>query len=117
MIAIIPAGGRGTRMASVTHGRSKEALALGGRTVLDFVLDEAFAAGASRAVVVSAREKSDIEPIVTGRREQVDLRFQDTPLGLAHAISAAKEVEEDALILLPDTVFASHEPSLELSRP
>jgi UTP--glucose-1-phosphate uridylyltransferase len=116
MIAIIPAGGRGTRMAAVTHGASKEALPLGGRTVLDFVLDEAFASGAARAVVVSAREKSDVEPIVSARKEHVDLRYQDEPRGLAHAIAAANEVEEDALILLPDTVFSAFDSTLRLAK-
>ncbi|MHB8636999.1 MAG: sugar phosphate nucleotidyltransferase [Fimbriimonadaceae bacterium] len=106
LIAILPAGGRGTRMSSITSGGSKEALPLGGRTVLDHVLDEAFAAGADRAIVVSSREKGDIEPIVAGRREHVDLRYQDEPRGLADAIVAAGEFEHDALILLSDTVFA-----------
>jgi len=106
MIAILPAGGLGTRMAGVTGGGSKEALPLGGRTVLDHVLDEAFAAGADRAVVVGAREKADIEPIISARKEHVDLRYQERPRGLADAIVAAREFEHDALILLPDTVFA-----------
>ncbi len=92
-------------MASVTAGSAKEALPLAGRTVLDLVLDEAFAAGAKRAVVVSAREKGDIEPIVVSRNEIVDLRYQDEQRGLAHAIVSAGEFDEDALILLPDTVF------------
>ena len=93
-------------MAGVTGGMSKEALPLGGRTVLDHVLDEAFIAGAERAVVVSAREKGDIEPIIAARKEHVDLRYQNEPRGLADAIVAAREFEHDALILLPDTVFA-----------
>jgi UTP-glucose-1-phosphate uridylyltransferase len=102
-------------MASVTAGGSKEALPLGGKTVLDFVLDEAFFAGASRAVVVSAREKSDIEPIVSARPEHVDLRFQEEPLGLAHAIASARE-QEDALVLLPDTVFSNVTSTCELAK-
>ena len=93
-------------MTTVTRGGSKEALPLGGRTVLDFVLDEAFAAGAERAVVVSSRDKADVEPIVVARPEHIDLRYQDQPKGLAHAIVAAGEFDDDALILLPDTVFA-----------
>ncbi len=97
-------------MAGVTGGASKEALPLDGRTVLDFVLDEAFASGATRAVVVSARSKGDIEPIVAARPEHVDIRYQDEARGLAHAIAAARE-EEDALILLPDTVFSDTAPT------
>ena len=101
-------------MASVTVGASKEALPLGGKTVLDHVLDEAFAAGAERAIVVSAREKGDIEPIIAARREHVDLRYQDEPRGLSHAIVAAGELDHDALILLPDTVFAPSSASAAL---
>lgn len=115
MIAILPAGGRGTRMTSVTRGMSKEALPLGGRTVLDHVLDEAFAAGAERAVVVGSRDKSDVEAIVAARSDAVDLRFQDEPKGLAHAIVAAREFEDDALVLLPDTLFAPRDASRALA--
>jgi UTP--glucose-1-phosphate uridylyltransferase len=106
MIAILPAGGRGIRMSKVTGGRSKEALPLGGQTILDHALDEAFEAGVERAVVVSAREKLDIEAIVKSRKQRVDIRYQEETRGLADAIVSAREFEDDALILLPDTVFA-----------
>lgn len=105
MIAIIPAGGQGTRMRAVTGGSAKEALPLGNRTVLDLVLDEAFAAGVERAVVVSSPQKPEIEAILAARNDWVDMRLQREPKGLAHAIACAGQVEDDALILLPDTVF------------
>lgn len=116
MIAIIPAAGLGTRMASVTNGGSKEALALGNRTVLDLVIDEAFAAGAERAVVVSSRGKGDVEEIVAARPECVDLRIQTELRGLAHAISITNESADESLILLGDTVFEAPGPSRPLAQ-
>lgn len=102
-------------MTGVTGGGSKEALPLGGQTVLDHVLDEAFGAGAHRAVVVSGREKGDIGAIIAARKEHVDLRYQDEPRGLADAIVSACEFADDAMILLPDTVFAPLTASKALS--
>ena len=105
MIGIVPAAGLGERMKSITHGRSKEALPLGDRTVLDYVLDELFACPVDRVIVVSRREKLDIEEIVARRTESIDLKFQSEPCGLMDAIGAAGVVE-DSLIALPDTLFS-----------
>lgn len=102
-------------MLGVTGGASKEALPLGGKTVLDLVLDEGFAAGVDRAIVVISPEKKDIEALLACRAEPIELRYQHRANGLADAIVCAREPDVDALILLPDTVFDSAAASVALA--
>ena len=102
MVAIVPAAGKGTRMASVTGGKSKELLKLGRRTVLERVIDEAREAGADSVVVVSSDEK----PELTAASEALGARvaIQKRPLGLGDAIACA-EVADEAIVLYGDCVF------------
>lgn len=106
MEAVIPAAGKGIRMQDITAGTSKEALVIGGRTILDRVIDEVFESGVSRAVVVISRDKPDLEQIVSRRSEPVDLKYQSEPIGLMDAILASGVVE-DCLVALPDTIFST----------
>lgn len=112
MTAIIPAAGRGTRMAEITQGRPKELLRLGRRTVLARVIEEAQEAGADRVVVVSSPEK----PTLTEHALELgaEVAIQAQMRGFGHAIAAAG-VEEDAIILLPDGVFAGPAPSQRMA--
>jgi UTP-glucose-1-phosphate uridylyltransferase len=110
MVAIIPAGGKGTRMAVVTGGMPKELLPLGSRTVLSRIIDEAKAAGAERVIVVGSTSKPEIDAYVKALEDpNVLVRHQERPLGLADAIASA-EAHDDALILLGDTVYHGGSP-------
>jgi len=102
MTGIVPAAGLGLRMREVTGGAPKELLPLGGRTVLERVLAEAHAAGCTKVVVVSSSAKPELD--VAARNLGAVIRWQPEMRGLAHAVACA-EVEDDALILLGDTVF------------
>jgi dTDP-glucose pyrophosphorylase len=44
-VAVIPCGGRGTRLAHLTRGTSKELLPIAGKPLLQWTLEEAGAAG------------------------------------------------------------------------
>lgn len=104
--AILPAAGRGTRMATVTEGAPKELIPLGGRTVLDFVLDEAREA-ASHVCVVSAPGKPAVDAHVQDRALVV---HQDVARGFAHAVRLGIQGLPpcDAyVVLLPDTLFSA----------
>lgn len=91
-------------MADVTGGRAKEMLPLGDSTVLDRVLAEARGAGADEIVVVTSRQKPEIEEHVRSLDDpKIRLAYQEEPRGLAHAVASAA-VEDDAMILLGDTV-------------
>ena len=56
--AVIPCGGQGTRIAAVARGLPKELLSVAGKPLLEWTLEEAAAAGLTRAVVVSSPDKA-----------------------------------------------------------
>ncbi|MFI5385506.1 MAG: NTP transferase domain-containing protein, partial [Fimbriimonadales bacterium] len=60
MIAILPAAGKGTRMSAVTSD-SKELLHVGGKAVLQWVLEEGREAGVDRSLVVVSPPKTDLQ--------------------------------------------------------
>src|SRR5687768_11432369 len=107
MVAIIPAAGRGFRMASVTGGAPKELLDLGGKPVLLRVLEEARQADPDQIVVVSAQDKETLNEAVEewAKAEFADLpvriAYQETANGLAGAVAAA-DCHDDALVLVGD---------------
>ncbi|MFQ3586192.1 MAG: sugar phosphate nucleotidyltransferase [Fimbriimonadaceae bacterium] len=118
MHAIIPAAGRGTRMAAVTGGRPKELLTLGGRTILERVVQEAEEIGCARIVIVNAPGKPEIDAFVLERYGQpnprVEVRYQKSMRGLADAVASAC-LAEDAVVLLGDTVMAPRSPARRLA--
>jgi UTP-glucose-1-phosphate uridylyltransferase len=59
--ALIPCGGKGTRMSALTGGAAKELLPIGGVPLVLHVLEECAASGISEVLIVSAPEKSDLE--------------------------------------------------------
>ena len=116
MIAIVPAAGKGTRMAGVTGGLPKELLALGSRTVLERIIEEVRDAGLYGAVVVNSRSKTEVDEAIQKWSRTV---FADFPLyvtyqeearGLGHAVAAAM-VEDDALVMVGDVVYRGGSPS------
>lgn len=111
MIAVLPAAGKGTRMSSVSTG-SKELLPVGNKGVLQWVLDEAVAAGADRSVIVVSPGKPDLLAFVAAC-DKVDSIVQEVATGLAPAVVLAASIEP-VLLLLPDTLFYPRSPSPRL---
>ncbi len=109
MIAIIPAAGKGTRMAEIAQGVSKEMLRLGDDTVLSAVLKEAHGGGAESVVLISAPQKEDINH--AAQLANANLIFQSVQNGLAPAVALGFKPGKAALILLPDTVFYPETPT------
>lgn len=101
LVAVILAAGKGTRMRSkfpkVLHK-------VGGKAMLQHVLDAAEAAGASEKVVVIGHEAELVEAMVAGQGKTA---LQAEQLGTGHAVMQAKEALEGftgtALILCGDT--------------
>jgi UTP--glucose-1-phosphate uridylyltransferase len=110
MIAILPAAGRGTRMSAVTGG-SKELLTIGGKAVLDWVIEEARSAGADSVVVVASPFKQDLLDYLQSRG--IDSVIQEQATGLAPAVSLAASLQP-TLILLPDTLFFPNSPTARI---
>jgi UTP--glucose-1-phosphate uridylyltransferase len=118
--AVIPCGGRGTRMSALTGGAAKELLPVAGIPLLLRVMHECAASGAREILIVSAPGKSDLERVAldaagtTGMPESVRIVVQETPRGLADAIRMAKDFSgSDAFgVALPDNLFVGEIPAL-----
>jgi UTP--glucose-1-phosphate uridylyltransferase len=92
-------------MAAVTEGKPKELLQLPGGTVLEFIINEAFEAGANQVVVVGSKAKPEIDEFVCSLGDaRIEVKHQPEPLGLAHAVACA-EVDGPLAVLLGDTIF------------
>jgi molybdenum cofactor cytidylyltransferase len=74
IVAVIPAAGKSTRM-----GRPKLALPLGGRTVLERVLDALRAGGVEQTLVVLGPHVADLAPLARSAGAHVLLLDHETP--------------------------------------
>ena len=90
--AVILAAGQGTRMKSATP---KVLHKVGGRALLDRVIDTVEATGCERIVVVVGAGPSAVRDLVVRRLGEGALAVQDPPLGTGHAVMAAREALGD----------------------
>ena len=90
--AVIMAAGQGTRMKSPTP---KLLHKVGGRTLLDRVIDTVEAAGCERIVVVVGDHSPGVRDLVVRRLGEAAVAVQDPPLGTAHAVLSAREALAD----------------------
>jgi UTP--glucose-1-phosphate uridylyltransferase len=127
--AVLPVAGLGTRVLPATKAIPKEMLPVFDRPAIQYVVDEAAAAGIEHIVFVTGRNKSAIEDYFDRSYEledtlrmkgkldllnalEGDLRApgsmsfvrQQAPLGLGHAVWCARDVigDEPFAVLLPD---------------
>ncbi len=99
-------------MVAVTGGSPKELLMLGGKTVLERVIEEAREAEVDRIVVVSAPDKPELTKAALAAG--ADVALQPEQRGLADAIASAT-VEDEALILYGDCVYQGASPSYRIA--
>ncbi|MFL5633908.1 MAG: sugar phosphate nucleotidyltransferase [Gemmatimonadaceae bacterium] len=118
--ALIPCGGRGTRMASLTRGRAKEIMPIAGVPLLVRVLGECADSGIDEVLVVGSPEKRDVLDIARtsagqeGMPSRVETAIQPQPRGLADAIRLGREFAngESLGVALPDNLFIADVPAL-----
>ena len=108
--AVIPAAGMGTRFLPATRATPKELLTIYDTPALQFVIDEAAQAGCTRVVIVTSRAKPSIESYASAAstdKVAVSVVYQDSPLGLGHAVSCARQVvgDEPFVVMLPDEIM------------
>ena len=129
--AVIPVAGFGTRMLPLSKSVPKELLPLGNRPAIHYVVAEAIAAGIKHIVLVGHAQKSAIENYFDINAEldnqlrhkgkddladslnwlpddvTVSMIRQGKPLGLGHAVLAARPIigDHDFAVLLPDVVL------------
>jgi bifunctional UDP-N-acetylglucosamine pyrophosphorylase / glucosamine-1-phosphate N-acetyltransferase len=90
--AVIMAAGQGTRMKSKVP---KVLHKVGGRAILDRVIDTVQASGCERIVVVVGNHSPGVRALAEGRLGPQAVVVQDPPLGTGHAALTAREVLED----------------------
>jgi len=118
--ALIPCGGKGTRMASLTHGGAKELLPIGGKPQVLWVMEECAASGIDEVLIVSAPGKADLEHTVreaagaSRMPAKVDVIVQENPRGLADAIRLGRDFARQSplAVALPDNLFIGDAPAL-----
>jgi UTP--glucose-1-phosphate uridylyltransferase len=137
--AIIPAAGLGTRLLPNTKSIPKEMLPLVDKPVLQYIVEEAVAAGVEQILIITNRGKSPIEDyfdyapdlesrlIADGKEKEAktirqvadmaDVYFvrQKETKGLGHAVWRAKSFvgDEPFAILLGDDIMLSETPVLK----
>ncbi|HEY6208695.1 MAG TPA: sugar phosphate nucleotidyltransferase [Gemmatimonadales bacterium] len=107
--AVIPCGGRGTRLASLGAAVPKELLPVAGKPLLEWTLEEAAAAGIERVVVVTSPAKPEIARFLSdrGSLRAPTVVMQPEPRGLGDAITCARAAvgTDTVAVLLPDNLF------------
>ncbi len=108
--AVIPAAGMGTRFLPATRATPKELLPIYDTPAIQFVIDEATAAGIERVIIVTSRAKPSIENYASAASTEkvaVSVVYQDSPLGLGHAVSCARDAvgNEPFVVMLPDEIM------------
>ena len=135
-VAVFPAAGLGTRFLPATKAQPKEMLPLVDRPLVQYVVEEARAAGIERIVIVTGRGKNAIEDHFDtsfeleklleerGKGElleqvrtvsdliRVSYVRQKTALGLGHAVLQAKDLvgPEPFAVMLGDDIVDAEEP-------
>lgn len=136
--AVIPAAGLGTRFLPATKATPKEMLTLVDKPAIQYVVEEAVAAGITDILIVTGRSKKPVEDhfdrapeleyslaesgkdalleVVIALSELASFHFvrQGEPLGLGHAVGVARHHigTEPFVVLLPDDLMHHSSPLL-----
>jgi len=134
--AVIPAAGFGIRMLPATKAMPKELLTVVDKPSIQYVVEEAVAAGVTEVLIVTGRGKGSLEDhfdrvpeleqvlAAKGRMEALAAVLKPTTLaamhytrqqqalGLGHAVLCAKAFvgQEPFFVLLLDDLIVGHEP-------
>ena len=137
--AVIPVAGLGTRFLPATKAQPKEMLPIVDKPVIQYIVEEAVAAGISQIIFVTGRHKRAIEDhfdrnleleraleekgkeellkLVREISNLADIIYvrQKEPLGLGHAILTAEPAvgNEPFAVLLGDDIMVSEPPAIK----
>jgi UTP--glucose-1-phosphate uridylyltransferase len=137
--AVIPVAGLGTRFLPATKAQPKEMLPIVDKPVIQYIVEEAVAAGIKQIIFVTGRHKRAIEDhfdrnleleraleekgkkellkLVKEISDLVDIVYvrQKEPLGLGHAILTAEPAvgNEPFAVLLGDDIMVSEPPAIK----
>ncbi len=136
--AIIPAAGLGTRFLPATKAMPKEMLPIVDKPTIQYIVEEAVAAGIEDIIIVTGKDKRAIEdhfdsaPLLETRlaetekfellnavqlSSKVEIHYsrQKNPLGLGHAVWTARKFigDEPFAVLLGDDIIQAETPGLK----
>lgn len=137
--AVIPAAGLGTRFLPATKAQPKEMLPIVDKPTIQYVVEEAVAAGITDILIITGRNKRAIEDhfdycvelehtlekkgknedlsIIRQISEMADIFYvrQKEPLGLGHAINCARKFvgSEPFAVLLGDDIIHADIPCIQ----
>ena len=137
--AVFPAAGLGTRFLPATKAQPKEMLPLVDKPIIQYVVEEAVAAGLTKIIIVTGRGKNaiedhfdtsyELEKMLEGRRKtdlleqvrsisnmiNVSYVRQGETLGLGHAVLMARDLvgDEPFAVLLGDDIIDSPVPCMK----
>lgn len=124
--AVVLAGGLGTRFLPLTKSISKGILPLVDKPLIHYLLSEISESGIKRVVfVVSPRNEDIVRYLERGKGDEaldellesleIEIVFQEEPLGNGHALlQAEKEIGEDPFAMFYcDDLFLSRKPGIK----
>lgn len=107
--AVFLVGGLGTRLHSLTAGKAKPLLDVGGRPFLDYLLDEASRHGIKRALLLCGYRADDVRRTYHGRTVRgmrIDAVTEATPAGTGGALAlAADRLDQHFFLVNGDSLF------------
>jgi glucose-1-phosphate thymidylyltransferase len=111
MRGLILSGGRGTRLRPITHTSAKQLVPVANRPILFYGIDAMRAAGITEIGIIVGDTAAEIRDAVgDGSRFGVSVEYiqQEAPLGLAHAVSIARDFlfGERFVVYLGDNLIA-----------
>lgn len=109
MIGLIPAAGAGTRLAELTKDRPKEMLPVGGKPIIEHVLDQFKEAGIKKVFIILGYKKEAImNHLGNGRKSGFEIAylFQEKPEGLGRAVYEGRGfINEQFAVVLGDNLL------------
>ncbi len=137
--AVFPAAGLGTRFLPATKALPKEMLALVDKPLIQYGVEEAIAAGCEQIIIVTGRNKAEIEDHfdisfeleqLLEKRGKTELLAmtrqishmariayvrQKEAMGLGHAVLMARDLvgDEPFAVILPDDIIEAKVPCLQ----
>jgi glucose-1-phosphate thymidylyltransferase len=107
MKVIIPAAGFGSRLRPHTYTTPKVLLPVAGKPILEHIINQVISFGADHITIIHGHLGEQIEEFVKDRFDvTIDLRLQEKPLGLGHAIYLGlDDDDQEILVILGDTIL------------